>query len=91
VDLFAVAESSKKLIRFVGIDVNRVKWVELGQSRLEISMSDEPTGLAFGRRLDLYATASKKIYHIKSLRSKPQIVALGTLASQPISAFVVQP
>ena len=91
VDLFAVAESSKKLIRFVGIDVNQTKWVELGQSRLEISMSDVPTGLAFGRRLDLYATAAKKVYFIKSLRSKPTIVALGTLANQPISAFVVQP
>ena len=91
VDLFAVAESSKKLIRFVGIDVNRAKWVELGQSRLELSMSDEPTGLAFGRRLDLYATASKKLYHIKSLRSKPQIIALGTLSTQPFTALAVQP
>ena len=91
VDLFAVADSSKKLIRFVGVDVDLVKWVELGQSRLEISMSDEPSGLSFGRRLDLYATAAKKLYHIKSLRAKPQIVALGTLATQPISSLVVQP
>ncbi len=91
VDLFAVAESSKKLVRFVGIDVDRAKWVELGPSRLEISMSEEPTGLSFGRRLDLYATANKKLYHIKALRSKPQIVALGALSNNGVAALVVQP
>lgn len=91
VDLFAVAESSKKLIRFVGIDVDRAKWVELGPSRLEISLAEEPTGLSFGRRLDLYATANKKLYHIKALRSKPQIVALGALSNDGIAAIAVQP
>ena len=92
VDLYAVAESSKQLIRFVGIDVNHIKWVELGSSRLEISLSSQPTGLAFGRRLDLYVAQGQNLSYIKALRSKPQIESLGAISSLlPVTGLVVQP
>lgn len=91
VDLFAVAESSKKLVRFVGIDVDMVKWVELGDNRLEVQLPDAPTGLSFGRRLDLYVSAARKLYRVKALQSNPQLISLGGGFSSALSALGAQP